>query len=161
MPCFYCGVRLRKSGPFQRTKDHVVPKSKGGIRTVFACLRCNQAKADMSLEEFRWLRGGVEFWGEMKARIEAEKVAWIYEFDPKQANPSPRKITPQATVRPVYTPTVDLSKIKQYARSAEVKRKRKEQGLLPVGWCPPKKPDLRGQAALPQLSGHRYCAIWR
>lgn len=91
MPCFYCGVRLRKSGSAMKTKDHVVPKSKGGTWTVDACLICNGAKADMSLEQFRQKRGGIEFYGEMCARQEYEKTAWIYDFshEKKDNNPVP------------------------------------------------------------------------
>ena len=44
--CYYCG----KHGG---TKDHVIPKSKGGTRTVECCGKCNHTKADLSVEEFR------------------------------------------------------------------------------------------------------------
>ena len=44
--CFYCGRPVRKveyrlgrtPPPDQRTEDHIIPKSKGGIKTVNACL---------------------------------------------------------------------------------------------------------------------------
>ena len=36
-----------------KTKDHVVPKSLGGTRTVQACSLCNRRKGNTSLEEFR------------------------------------------------------------------------------------------------------------
>ena len=50
--CMYCGSHsLRKS----LTRDHIVPKSKGGIddwmNVVAACRRCNQFKGDYLLEE--------------------------------------------------------------------------------------------------------------
>lgn len=65
--CFYCGRKLTEppSGgmPKQwskrhtmRTRDHVVPRSKQADEfsiTVHACHACNQAKKDLSLEEFR------------------------------------------------------------------------------------------------------------
>lgn len=71
MPCWYCGASL-KGG--KRTRDHVVPKSKGGRQTVDACRACNNRKADMSLEDFRKLlfeaQGGIgEFWSEKRERI--------------------------------------------------------------------------------------------
>lgn len=50
--CMYCGSRsMRKT----LTRDHVVPKSKGGVdnwvNVVAACRRCNQFKGDNLLEE--------------------------------------------------------------------------------------------------------------
>lgn len=48
-----------------KTKDHVVPKSQGGTRTVEACNLCNRLKRDMSLDEFRAKQvEGALFYGE-------------------------------------------------------------------------------------------------
>lgn len=47
--CFYCG---KPAG----TKDHVIPRSRGGRgpnNKVHACKRCNQIKGDRTLEEYR------------------------------------------------------------------------------------------------------------
>lgn len=101
MPCFYCGTRLRKSGPAMRTKDHVVPKSKGGVKTVDSCFRCNQKKADLPLDEFRKLCGGIEFWGEQTARVEKEKTDWIWEFDAKKKTMTPVEYERVITPRPL------------------------------------------------------------
>lgn len=52
--CAYCGkeVSLKKI-----TRDHVIPKSKGGANAVEnilpACKSCNQSKGDMNLDDFR------------------------------------------------------------------------------------------------------------
>ena len=50
--CFYCGGFLNS---YNRTVDHIIPKSKGGILSndnkVFACKRCNQFKSDMLPDE--------------------------------------------------------------------------------------------------------------
>src|SRR5947207_13457633 len=65
--CFYCGRKLTEPPDGQmpkgwsrrhtmRTCDHVVPRSKTSNPfsiTVHACHACNQAKKDLSLEEFR------------------------------------------------------------------------------------------------------------
>lgn len=43
-PCFYCGHMF-----LVLTRDHVIPKSAGGLipdNTVLACCECNQKKAD-------------------------------------------------------------------------------------------------------------------
>lgn len=48
--CVYCGRRAD-------TRDHVVPRSRGGANTadnlVAACKRCNNAKGDKLLQEWR------------------------------------------------------------------------------------------------------------
>lgn len=41
--CPYCGRELNESN---FTKDHVLPKSKGGSQTVPCCFECNQLKGD-------------------------------------------------------------------------------------------------------------------
>lgn len=52
MQCQYCGG---KPNPRDLTVDHVVPRSKGGIthwtNCVMSCEKCNNKKADMTLEE--------------------------------------------------------------------------------------------------------------
>jgi len=47
-PCFYCGAA-------SESVDHLLPRSRGGKEgdnLVPACQRCNQMKANMTLEEF-------------------------------------------------------------------------------------------------------------
>lgn len=71
MPCYYCGCSLKKG---KLTRDHVVPKSKGGQhgRLVDACAPCNSKKAALTLEEFRILYFGHppwEFYGEKMERL--------------------------------------------------------------------------------------------
>lgn len=56
--CFYCDKPVSITGA---TKDHMVPKSKGGsdsmTNLVMACRGCNTAKGDMSKDEFLRARG--------------------------------------------------------------------------------------------------------
>ncbi len=60
-PCHYCGRHTFERGRFPkdarsdqlRTRDHTVPKCKGGRHTVTCCERCNMAKADSSYEDFK------------------------------------------------------------------------------------------------------------
>ncbi len=64
--CFFCGQSLRKykglgRQPFPKnsyTRDHLIPRSKGGgyYDTVSACLGCNQDKKDLTLDEYRVVR---------------------------------------------------------------------------------------------------------
>ena len=57
--CFYCGRAVREwkqemyraTPPDARTKDHLIPKSKGGTKIVTACYRCNDEKRDMTVDE--------------------------------------------------------------------------------------------------------------
>jgi hypothetical protein len=59
--CFYCGRPIRKvpvklhTRPPEdlQTRDHPLPKSKGGQETVWSCLGCNETKRDLTLDEFR------------------------------------------------------------------------------------------------------------
>ena len=57
--CHYCHHRMTLDFNFlcSATRDHVIPRSKGGpdhhSNIVCACLRCNQLKANMSVEEFK------------------------------------------------------------------------------------------------------------
>ena len=54
--CYYCAVDLARPG-VQATLDHRLPRSRGGTSArsnmVPACRACNQAKADMTVEEYR------------------------------------------------------------------------------------------------------------
>jgi 5-methylcytosine-specific restriction endonuclease McrA len=43
--CSYCGVFIHEKA---LTRDHVYPKSRGGLIKTPACLSCNIAKEDMS-----------------------------------------------------------------------------------------------------------------
>lgn len=58
--CFYCRCVFNWENPssdFYPTRDHKLPKSKGGTNDprniVLACRPCNTEKADMTVAEFR------------------------------------------------------------------------------------------------------------
>lgn len=67
MICPYC---LKPTKPRDMTRDHVIPKSRGGKLTddniIMVCKRCNNEKGALTLEEYReWkrlnaLRNGVK-----------------------------------------------------------------------------------------------------
>lgn len=52
--CFYCETELTKE---TRTRDHVFPRTKGGIlckgNMVWSCKNCNSHKGNMTLIEFK------------------------------------------------------------------------------------------------------------
>jgi hypothetical protein len=54
--CPYCGVLLSsRTQNTSRSRDHVVPKSRGGAGQVqcVCCYRCNQEKGNLMLAEWR------------------------------------------------------------------------------------------------------------
>lgn len=58
--CAYCKMPFNAANPHSPnypTKDHKVPKSRGGMsgadNLVWACRRCNQEKGDMTVSEYR------------------------------------------------------------------------------------------------------------
>lgn len=66
--CWYCGVQTQTYNdrmPNFRTRDHVVPASRGGKAKIPACRWCNHRKNAYTLEEFRLSLGGGMFWGEL------------------------------------------------------------------------------------------------
>jgi 5-methylcytosine-specific restriction endonuclease McrA len=93
--CWYCGCRFETPPepgywPAMRTRDHVIPRSKltkgSPALTVPCCLRCNLAKGDKSVEEFRQttpfrMRGGL-FYGEAVG----ERVRERYGFNSLMAD---------------------------------------------------------------------------
>jgi hypothetical protein len=79
--CFYCGTFMTKPNPrnprrSEKTRDHVEPKSIGGVQIVYACRGCNGEKGALSFDEYRlvtaYRRGQLDmstvtykFWGEI------------------------------------------------------------------------------------------------
>lgn len=83
--CLYCDRTLESvhsRSPLKATRDHVVPRSKGGCETVWACRLCNELKKDMMPDDWEafmecfpewWLRPefGGNGWSD-KRRVEQE-----------------------------------------------------------------------------------------
>lgn len=65
--CWYCGNNVP---PSWFVLDHLLPFSKDGEdnarNLVVSCAPCDKEKRDLTLEEFRVLRGGVLFYGELR-----------------------------------------------------------------------------------------------
>lgn len=64
--CTYCERRLEAVGSrslVAATKDHVVPKSHGGQRTVWCCRQCNTLKGNMTPVEWsNFMRANPGWW---------------------------------------------------------------------------------------------------
>lgn len=66
--CFYCGVQMvERHKQLRPTRDHVIPKSRGGQNSVgnkvWCCNRCNTDKRNLMLAEYRLIiaaRRGIE-----------------------------------------------------------------------------------------------------
>ena len=59
--CWYCGKHLKFK---ERTADHIHPYSWGGEKMVTSCKKCNNLKAESSVDEFREFLGVEQFYGE-------------------------------------------------------------------------------------------------
>lgn len=66
LPCRWCGRPMkstRAKGRLAATRDHVKPKSQGGIAVVWACRACNEVKRDMGLDEWqRFMERNPRWW---------------------------------------------------------------------------------------------------
>jgi 5-methylcytosine-specific restriction endonuclease McrA len=76
--CFYCKGKLWHDN---RTTDHLVPKSRGGILSndnkVFACKRCNSFKKDYDVEMFH---GMVKFYISEKEKEFRQSIEYYTEI---------------------------------------------------------------------------------
>jgi 5-methylcytosine-specific restriction endonuclease McrA len=87
--CPYCGCKML-NGQTRPTRDHLFPKAKGGSfvngMRIMCCWKCNNDKADMTLEEFTV---AMESCGDpraahLKAFVEKPITGWNFWEAPKQ-----------------------------------------------------------------------------
>lgn len=70
LQCRYCRRSLLRQSQsptpghhLAPTRDHVIPKSRGGTFTAWCCHQCNQLKADMSLIEWaKFMQAYPQWW---------------------------------------------------------------------------------------------------
>lgn len=99
MKCHYCrretirSILLKRNDPLTRTRDHVIPLSKGGTNArenkVIACLRCNNLKGDMMPDEWQAYMDANPQWFDRTKRERKEA---------KMAAPAKRDRAPGATM---------------------------------------------------------------
>lgn len=73
-PCPYCRrpMRFNLFGA-EPTRDHVIPKSKGGDEMIWACWTCNNMKGDMLPGEWAaFMAANPEWWTQRKKPIDGE-----------------------------------------------------------------------------------------
>ncbi len=83
MNCRYCQRTLidPKTDKFKRsnlsaTWDHVQPKSRGGRKTVRACLQCNRLKGDLDPNDWkRFTASNARYWKSF--RTHGEVARWL------------------------------------------------------------------------------------
>lgn len=51
--CGYCKREMIPYSDTHPTRDHVYPRSRGGTRTIWACVTCNNMKANMLPEDWQ------------------------------------------------------------------------------------------------------------
>lgn len=63
--CAYCKREMVLYSPTHPTSDHVVPRSKGGTRTILACKTCNGMKGNMMPNEWQKFMHNFPKWWNM------------------------------------------------------------------------------------------------
>lgn len=71
--CHYCRHPLTKPtatnhGRRMATRDHIIPASRGGVKTVPCCFHCNNLKADMMPDEWMAWRSRNPNWHDASFR---------------------------------------------------------------------------------------------
>ncbi len=75
--CTYCNRALLAPGRAKRskTRDHVMPKSAGGRKTVLACRHCNNLKGDFYPEQWqRIMADHPQWWSKFHTRTDLLKA---------------------------------------------------------------------------------------
>jgi hypothetical protein len=74
--CHYCQRLMVAYSDTHPTKDHVVPRSRGGRKTVMACITCNNTKGDMMPAEWSAFMLDNPLWWTV-AGLRVSKVEWL------------------------------------------------------------------------------------
>jgi hypothetical protein len=92
--CTYCkretinSSRCRINDPLTRTRDHVIPLSRGGLDTrvnrVISCLRCNSVKGSMMPDEWAaYMVANPMWWIKRPRPLPMEESLMILKFGKK------------------------------------------------------------------------------
>lgn len=82
--CTYCKRELVAYSATHPTRDHVMPKSKGGRKTVWCCFKCNNAKGDMLPAEWeRFMRDFPNWWAVPGREAKGRRVILAAREKPK------------------------------------------------------------------------------
>lgn len=78
--CWYCGKEME---PSKLTKDHVFPRSKGGVNDmdniIMVCKECNSSKGNMDL--FEWYATVRHVWPPLNILIHYLKNIYLYSVE--------------------------------------------------------------------------------
>lgn len=89
--CAYCRRELVAYSATHPTRDHVMPRSKGGRKTVWACTKCNNAKGNMLPEEWELFMLKFPEWWKTPGR-EAEGRKFIFAIRQPIAGEIPKTV---------------------------------------------------------------------
>lgn len=96
--CTYCRRDLldpRRNAKLSKTRDHTIPKSAGGQKTVISCRHCNHLKGDLYPEQWAKVMADYPYWwnrfhthGDLRAamsavRAEQFRLRRVYSFQPR------------------------------------------------------------------------------
>jgi 5-methylcytosine-specific restriction endonuclease McrA len=76
--CCYCKRQLTKPGDRANTaftRDHVIPASRGGVRKVPCCRKCNNLKADLDPSLWRIVTENYPRWWKVFASNKEVRLA--------------------------------------------------------------------------------------
>ena len=78
--CWYCGKEME---PTKLTKDHVFPRSKGGVNEmdniIMVCKTCNSSKGNMDL--FEWYSEVCQEWPPFNVMVHYLKNIYLYSVE--------------------------------------------------------------------------------
>lgn len=81
--CPYCRRTMdRGSVRLHPTRDHVIPRCRGGTEKIICCLTCNGLKADMLPEEWSaYMMANPGWWLLSRAERRARRRATLRQYD--------------------------------------------------------------------------------
>lgn len=82
--CWYCGLAFSSERNRNRTRDHQIPRSRGGgglYNIVYACRLCNNRKGALTVEEYRGVLStdpetAIKFYGEIGCSVSGCSAVW-------------------------------------------------------------------------------------
>lgn len=106
LPCPYCGRQMDlRNAKLIPTRDHVIPRCRGGTELVICCITCNTIKADMLPDQWRaYMTANPDWW--LLTRAERRARARANREDVRTEKWGPRRHGRQGTppAKPVVVP---------------------------------------------------------
>jgi len=101
-PCPYCKRPMdRRSFHLQPTRDHVIPRCRGGRKLIICCLKCNGIKGDMLPDVWAaYMAANPGWWKLSKAELRRRRRMGVRKYDHpnckgnliRQGSPPPKPV---------------------------------------------------------------------